>query len=141
MSDEEAFQAALDANPDDHTTRLVFADWLQERGDLRAEGYRALGATQKYPFIRRQGNFKPGSAGWTRTSNRSMPRCYRLAEDWWRLVGSSVDRNAYFVFHSNRRQSEDAAALAFSHLSAKRRATLLVGKGTKPTVKKPKGKK
>jgi uncharacterized protein (TIGR02996 family) len=42
MNDEEAFQAALDADPNDRTTRLVFADWLEERGDRRAEGYRAI---------------------------------------------------------------------------------------------------
>ena len=37
MTTEDDFQQALDANPDDHHTRLVFADWLQERGDPRAE--------------------------------------------------------------------------------------------------------
>src|SRR5579862_8640416 len=34
----------LDAHPDDYQTRLVFADWLEEHGDPRAPGYRALGA-------------------------------------------------------------------------------------------------
>src|SRR4051794_23581086 len=36
MSDESAFLAALRANPDDDAARLVFADWLDERGDPRA---------------------------------------------------------------------------------------------------------
>lgn len=35
MTTEDDFQAALDANPEDWQTRLVFADWLQERGDSR----------------------------------------------------------------------------------------------------------
>src|SRR5262245_7494859 len=36
MTDEAGFLAQLDANPDDDTTRLVYADWLEERGDPRA---------------------------------------------------------------------------------------------------------
>lgn len=36
MNDERTFLAALAARPDDETTRLVFADWLQERDDPRA---------------------------------------------------------------------------------------------------------
>jgi uncharacterized protein (TIGR02996 family) len=35
MSDEEAFLAAIAAAPDDQAPRLVFADWLEERGDPR----------------------------------------------------------------------------------------------------------
>ncbi len=50
MTTEDDFQAALDANPDDWQTRLVFADWLDERGDARAEGYRALGANRLRPL-------------------------------------------------------------------------------------------
>jgi uncharacterized protein (TIGR02996 family) len=46
VTTEEDFQNALDANPKDWQTRLVFADWLQERGDERAEGYPALGLMQ-----------------------------------------------------------------------------------------------
>ena len=36
MTDEEAFLAALAERPGDDLTRLVFADWLDERGDGRA---------------------------------------------------------------------------------------------------------
>ncbi|OWK36734.1 TIGR02996 domain-containing protein [Fimbriiglobus ruber] len=35
--DEEAFLRAIGAAPDDHTVRLVYADWLEERADPRAE--------------------------------------------------------------------------------------------------------
>lgn len=51
MTEEDAFQSALDSNPDDATTRLVFADWLDERGDPRASGYRALGRYGRSPCI------------------------------------------------------------------------------------------
>ncbi len=37
MSDEAAFLKALRDNPADDTTRLVYADWLDERNDPRAE--------------------------------------------------------------------------------------------------------
>jgi uncharacterized protein (TIGR02996 family) len=35
MSDEAAFLEVIRANPDDDTTRLVYADWLDERDDPR----------------------------------------------------------------------------------------------------------
>ncbi len=38
MTTEEDFQAALDLHPDDWQTRLVFADWLQDRSDSPADG-------------------------------------------------------------------------------------------------------
>ena len=37
MSDEAAFLAAIAAEPADDTRRLVYADWLDERGDPRGE--------------------------------------------------------------------------------------------------------
>ena len=37
MSDDEAFLAAVAAHPADDTPRLVYADWLDDRGDPRAE--------------------------------------------------------------------------------------------------------
>lgn len=37
MSEEQAFLSAIVANPDDHTAKLVYADWLTERDDPRAE--------------------------------------------------------------------------------------------------------
>ena len=35
--DDIAFQRAILANPADTTLKLVYADWLQDRGDPRAE--------------------------------------------------------------------------------------------------------
>jgi uncharacterized protein (TIGR02996 family) len=37
MNQERAFLQALIADPDDVPSRLVYADWLEERGDARAE--------------------------------------------------------------------------------------------------------
>jgi uncharacterized protein (TIGR02996 family) len=37
MSEEESFLAAIKNDPDDDASRLVYADWLEEREDPRAE--------------------------------------------------------------------------------------------------------
>ncbi len=42
MSDEEALIRAILADPEDRTARLVYADWLDERGDRRGAHLRAL---------------------------------------------------------------------------------------------------
>jgi uncharacterized protein (TIGR02996 family) len=42
MNDETAFQSAMSARPDDNHLRLVYADWLDERGDPRGELLRLL---------------------------------------------------------------------------------------------------
>jgi len=42
MRDEQAFLQAMQANPEDNALRLVFADWLEERGDARGELIRLL---------------------------------------------------------------------------------------------------
>ncbi len=36
LNNEANFWEAIDATPDDDAVRLVFADWLEERGDVRA---------------------------------------------------------------------------------------------------------
>jgi uncharacterized protein (TIGR02996 family) len=42
--DEPAFLRAIEERPDDDDLLLVFADWLEERGDGRADFLRLLGA-------------------------------------------------------------------------------------------------
>jgi uncharacterized protein (TIGR02996 family) len=49
MVTEDDFQSALDRSRTDCQTLLVFADWLQDRGDPRADGYRALGLWRRRP--------------------------------------------------------------------------------------------
>lgn len=60
MVDEVTFQAALDAEPDNFALRLVFADWLEERGDPRAVGYRWMGQSEKFPYDWSHSEFVPG---------------------------------------------------------------------------------
>lgn len=146
MTTEDDFHAALDANPEDHQTRLVFADWLQKRDDPRAEGYRALGVLGKQPSQRTEEkdwfvgtedapSFGPGR-------DESYIRA-QFPPDWWTLVGSGDpwgpgQSTNTWRFFPTRREAEDAAALAFAKLPPERRAELLAGT---TAARKPKGNK
>jgi uncharacterized protein (TIGR02996 family) len=128
MTTEDDFQRALDANPDDHQTRLVFSDWLQERCDPRAEGYRALGALRKRPR-----DFNPEyRCGWcsgantSYTSDRRYAHCV-LPARWYDGVRALLHDRAcrndpWWIEGLSRRELEDAAALAFAKHPAERRA-------------------
>jgi uncharacterized protein (TIGR02996 family) len=49
VDEENAFLASLRASPADDTTRLVYADWLDERGDRRGEFLRVAVAARTAP--------------------------------------------------------------------------------------------
>jgi uncharacterized protein (TIGR02996 family) len=51
MSDEALFESALDDHPDDHGARLLFAEWLAECGDARAEAYFWMVVSAKRPAV------------------------------------------------------------------------------------------
>ncbi|MBM3983321.1 MAG: TIGR02996 domain-containing protein [Planctomycetes bacterium] len=135
MTTEDDFQRALDANPDDHHTRLVFADWLDERGDPRAAGYRALGVQCRAPWklYAPWGYAVPGR--WTRRDSPGVQS--ELPRDWvrgvFRAAGVKMARKdvkypktgEHVACFSPRREAEDAAAIAFSRLPSDRRAELL----------------
>lgn len=77
MSERDALLAAVCADPDDDTPRLVFADWLQENGEER-----------RAEFIREQIRFaaEPRSApGWS-------ARLHRQGRERDRLVIKSDGR-------------------------------------------------
>ena len=42
MTDENALIEALQANPADDDLRLIYADWLEEHGDVRADYFRLV---------------------------------------------------------------------------------------------------
>ncbi|MBM3982184.1 MAG: TIGR02996 domain-containing protein [Planctomycetes bacterium] len=140
MTSEADFQRALDANPDDWQTRLVFADWLDERNDPRADGYRALGVQELRPFCVRD-------CYWWTAEGDGFPYYNHLPPDWFRLVAGYEHRSegrwrwpdSSTQDRDNRAQIEDAAARAFHALPAKRRAALLATKLSKPSAEeKPK---
>ena len=120
MTTEDDFQAALDANPYDWQTRLVFADWLEERGDPRAEGYRALGVLQLRPYS--------AAYCWANARNRESTAhagFNLLPQDWYAFTTPNLETAGIYCFFESRREAEDAAALAFARLPPERRAELL----------------
>ena len=125
MTTEEDFHRHLDAHPDDHQTRQVFADFLEEQGDPRAAGYRALGKLQKTPeedmdlhwFVSTQ-----TPSGGLGADNQGQSR--RLPHDWIQQI-HSPSGHLYYRQRPTRRQIEDEAALGFSKLPPERQHELL----------------
>lgn len=143
MTTEDDFHAALDARPEDWQTRLVFADWLDERGDPRAEGYRALGGRRNYPvqdtLDHHRGHWVHGCWFYHTDDHDSIRTnfpatcldCNELPADWVfeanRIRDSGSHNRVWCGYVKTRREAEDAAALAFANLPAERRAELLAG--------------
>lgn len=70
MNTDSDFVRAIMACPDDETLRLVYADWLEERGDPRAQFLRLLVALPKLLEDRRRLEQLPGRAGVRRARAR-----------------------------------------------------------------------
>lgn len=133
--DEAAFQSHLDSHPDDHTARLVFADWLEERGDPRAEGYRWLAITGRQPRVfgkSRLGVQYSCEPHWhdTVAADKSKVPADLLAKCSHFVGRCRVDRYHFFdgvesIVAKKRRTLDASLAFAFALLPAARRAELL----------------
>lgn len=133
MTTEDDFHKALDAQPDDWHARLVLADFLEDRGDPRAAGYRALGARQMLASHANNYNRDTPPQGsrelwwWTTLTGRRNT----VPADWYALIEGLEPCDDTFKpravsFNCNtRRDAEDAAAKAFGKLPAGRQAELL----------------
>jgi uncharacterized protein (TIGR02996 family) len=128
---EDDFQNALDANPRDWHTRLVFADWLQDRGDSRAAGFRAIALNKRYPLSARAAGLGTDGCWWHRgpldagTSHNNVP------DDWFALLPPAAGNGSFWPVYSrdkslfSRRECESALALAFVELPPARQDELL----------------
>lgn len=127
MTTEDDFQKQLDEHPDDHHTRLVFADWLDERGDPRGPGYRALGSLRLAPHLYGWrwywGNYPQlGKCRWSEEFCGAMIPC----SDWHNQIQPRFSQvPEFWVTSDTRREAEDAAALTFAQLPPERQAELL----------------
>ena len=105
MSEDEAFLRAVAAAPADEAPRLVYADWLDERGDPRGEYIRLQSEigrtaphTDRYATLRTRlkalrGNVDPAWAEAMGYRPRHRPLFTVLPErraDRWRLVDGDV---------------------------------------------------
>lgn len=129
-SEEEAFWQQLAAHPDDSHTRLVFADWLEERGDVRAEGMRCLGLIKWVPFVPNNGN-----PNWT-VGNYNVPQSRdrsKIPNDWYNkttpvTAGRDVPTvvfDEHWWGNESLTELESEVARAFSRLPCERRMQLL----------------
>lgn len=88
MPEDEPFIRALLAAPDDQTTRLVYADWLDDRGDPRAEYLRLQARVAELP---------PGSDE-RHAAREQLTALQNGFPSWWlaavgfRAVGQASDR-------------------------------------------------
>src|SRR4051794_2009386 len=82
MSSHEAFLKQLAAHPDDDTTRLVYADWLDEQGDERGSYLR--GEVE----LARLDDADPRHA---ELRNELTTLRWGIAEDWLAQAGKRFD--------------------------------------------------
>lgn len=126
MTTEDDFRKAIDANPGDWQTRLVFADWLADLSDPRAEEERARG--QAYQVLARYNlapwtrHDTPGSYWWSYV-NAGRPYGCHLTSLWYALVEAEApfDRGHY----TNPESAIRGAVDAFVKLPADKRSALL----------------
>ncbi|MBM3980946.1 MAG: TIGR02996 domain-containing protein [Planctomycetes bacterium] len=148
MTTEDDFNLALDENPDDWHTRLVFADWLDDRADPRASGYRALGTIRRRSFMCGYDNGSAGQwngAGWVACGETGDREKFTLPRDWFDLVEGFGSDATYRPLYQGqierkvtRRAVEDAMARAFLKLPEARRGELLA---TPPPKKRARRKR
>lgn len=129
---ERGFHVALDERPDEQTTRYTFADWLQDRDDDRAEGYRALARLGLVLCDRYTGEpvrFMPQCGSRVFCHGRSKASAeYTLPADWFALMlyGKEESEGSCKLFPT-RHAAEESAVAAFTKLPEERRAQLLSG--------------
>ncbi|MBY0231483.1 MAG: TIGR02996 domain-containing protein [Gemmataceae bacterium] len=108
MSDEKALLAAIAADPCDALARLAYADWLEERGDARAELVRIEEEMARLaPFSDRYWKLKPRRNELRAASDEDWLEAMRYGTDCpplfahgvpegvkerWRLVREFVER-------------------------------------------------
>jgi uncharacterized protein (TIGR02996 family) len=96
MNEESAFLRAIAEDPNDEGTRLVFADWLEERGDPRAEVLRLDCAIRR--MTGREDDYDGVQARWWALRADLDPT-------WLAVLGQSVIENcgAQFQFRCPER--------------------------------------
>jgi uncharacterized protein (TIGR02996 family) len=89
MNEESAFLRAIAEDPNDEGTRLVFADWLEERGDPRAEFIRLDCAVRR--MTGREEDYGEVQDRWWELRAELDPA-------WRAVLGQSVIENCHVRF-------------------------------------------
>jgi uncharacterized protein (TIGR02996 family) len=105
MTIESDFIDAINADPDNRFHQLIYADWLDEQADPRAEAWRVLIEQGKRPF---QANERGTEWDWYITSKLDRHN-FPLA--FWKLIRGPQWKSPYgfLTFHA----AMDAAAIVW----------------------------
>ena len=108
MTTEDDFNAALDADPPNSNARLLFAGWLEERGDERAEGYRALAVNRLFgcDSVTHEGGVEwlpHQEATWFRRDGAEDDGHDDLPPDWFDALGNRARWSDWTNPYPNRR--------------------------------------
>jgi uncharacterized protein (TIGR02996 family) len=123
MDEELGFQTLIDTNLNDWQTRAILADWLQDRGDKRAEGYRELARTHRiadHMQLHLSGTVifsaSKGKKSWVwRYETRyTYGEQSILPRDMWNFLTGYIVKNHNKVYYNSRLEAENAFALAFA---------------------------
>lgn len=134
MTTEDDFLHQLLVEPCDFQTRLVFADWLQERDDPRADAYCVIAHLKKLPehFLPTQSYSGREVWCWWRPTVKSFLETPSvITDDWFNALRGFLDHFRYAESHYNFRDyrnpldAERALVDAFLRLPLARRAELL----------------
>jgi uncharacterized protein (TIGR02996 family) len=102
--DDIAFQRAILANPADTTLKLVYADWLQDRADPRAEFVRAQVEGRALP----KGAFDPAWVAFMTTLAQPFaPFMFQDGEPGHPFTEPIGDRGEVVAFESQYRHADD----------------------------------
>ena len=101
---------------------LIFADWLQDRDDDRAEGVRAIGRLKLWPWAPPGFKGRKSPVGWTYTET-GHPYGYSLTRRWF------FNLDVTGLNYATVQEAIEDAARAFGKLPEDDRRRLLAGAG------------
>lgn len=84
MDNDRDFLRAILSDPEDETLRLIYADWLEEQGDPRAEFLRLEAQVAQLPSIPKDQPRKIARA--LRAQIRLEDLAYRIDPDWHAIL-------------------------------------------------------
>lgn len=131
MVTEADFQRQLDTNPADWRIRLLFAAWLDEDGDPRGPGYRALASLWRHPLKANHNGVEAWAWACSPSDMDAEAFPHFLWGDWFSMLPAGEGNERFWPLWAEDRgaktrvECEDAAALAFAKLPAGRQAALL----------------
>jgi uncharacterized protein (TIGR02996 family) len=103
---ESDFIDAINADPDDRFTQLVYADWLDEQGDPRAEAWRVLIEAGKRPL--RNDLYPEMPYEWFLEEDRTGDEANSIGYDLF-----DANPEVYSRFYETFHAAMDAAAIAW----------------------------